>query len=106
INERIGVNMKNSFITTNELSNLELQITKEVDEFLEQNMTDMLPTDQEIIDLASEEVINQEPVDSNNEKHEVTKKEALDALDMLSLYLLQQKNDTREYINLIAKFCE
>ncbi|CAG8667930.1 2213_t:CDS:1, partial [Dentiscutata heterogama] len=88
INERIGVNTENSFITTNELSDLELRITKEVDEFLEQNMTNMLPTDQEIIDLASKEVINQEAVDSNNEEHEITKKEALDALDTLSLYLL------------------
>ncbi|CAG8591307.1 17201_t:CDS:2, partial [Dentiscutata erythropus] len=88
INEGIGVNTENSFTTTNELSDLELQITKEVDEFLEQNMTNMLPTDQEIIDLASKEVINQKPVDSNNEEPEVTKKEALNALDTLSLYLL------------------
>ncbi|CAG8769794.1 15198_t:CDS:1 [Cetraspora pellucida] len=86
INEEIGVNTENSFTTINELS--DIQVTKEVDEFLEQNMTNMLPTDQKIIDLTSEEVINQEPADSNNEGHEVTKKEALDALDTLFLYLL------------------
>ncbi|CAG8597181.1 1982_t:CDS:2, partial [Cetraspora pellucida] len=106
INKEIGVNTENSFTTTNELSDIQLQVTKKVDEFLEQNMIDMLPTDQEIIDLASEKVINQEPADSNNEEYEVTKKEALNALDTLSLYLLQQKNNTREYINLIAKFSE
>ncbi|CAG8727394.1 24678_t:CDS:1, partial [Cetraspora pellucida] len=75
INEEIKVNTKNSFTTTNKLSDIQLQVSKKVDEFLEQNMTDMLSTDQEIIDLASEEVINQESVDSNNEEHEVKKKE-------------------------------
>ncbi|CAG8656186.1 20966_t:CDS:1, partial [Cetraspora pellucida] len=84
----IEVNTENSFITTNELNGIQLQVTKKVNKFLEQNMTNMLPTDQKIIDLASEEVINQKPADSNNEEYKVTKKEALDAFDTFSLYFL------------------
>ncbi|CAG8755777.1 17774_t:CDS:1, partial [Cetraspora pellucida] len=45
INKEIRIHTKNLFTTTNELSNLELQVTKEVNEFLEQNIINMLSTD-------------------------------------------------------------
>ena len=93
---------------TNELRTnikaLHLQNAMEVEDYInypEESVIYGSLTDQEIVDL-TKPTETDEPDDSI-EIRKFTHKEVLDALDMVSHYLMQQDNDMTKYICIISK---
>ncbi|CAG8655133.1 3581_t:CDS:1, partial [Cetraspora pellucida] len=80
---------KNVSIVNNELNSFEHQVTIEINKFFEENIINKLLIDQKIIKLINTDIINQETANSTNKKQqEVTRIEALNVFDILSIYLL------------------
>ncbi|CAG8845792.1 7070_t:CDS:1, partial [Racocetra persica] len=82
----------------------EMDIDSYID-YSEENMSEEILNDQEIVDLTrhSDDYINTEEPDDSIEIRQFTHHEALDALDTVNQYLLQQNDNMIEYINAISK---
>ncbi|CAG8772668.1 22703_t:CDS:2, partial [Dentiscutata erythropus] len=82
----------------------EMDIDSYID-YSEENMSEEILNDQEIVDFTrhSDDYINTEEPDDSIEIRQFTHYEALDALDTVNQYLLQQNDNMIEYINAISK---
>lgn len=73
--------------------------------YSKENIPEKILNDQEIVDLTrhSDNYINTEEPDDSIEIRQFTYQEALDALDTVNQYLLQQNDNMIEYINATSK---
>ncbi|CAG8586017.1 10834_t:CDS:1 [Dentiscutata erythropus] len=113
INDDIIVYIDNNDILSKLQQNIDalhLQNTMNIDDFINYHEEDItngneILSDQDIVNLTnhSDEPQDEEEPDNSIEMCNYIHKEALDALDLITQYLLQQSDDMMEYIKMISK---